>query len=194
MQPDGTVLSRLTPLPRGRWLRAQNFEIVTINAPQPGWWRIVGPKPERVQVIGEIGIEVEGLDSPVVPSEDSSVFIRLYDRGELIRDRAFLDLLDIRAWAVVDGERMPLPLDAIDDGYEAFFVNLRDGAHQFELDVIAPTFTRVVTRPFVVSNPLRVEIREDHRAHRGARAQAAADSHPATWYAYARRHLAYPAG
>ncbi len=161
VQPDGTVLSRLTPLPRGRWLRAQLFEIVTIDAPQPGWWRIVGTQPERLQVIGEIGIEVEGLDSPVVPSEDSSVAIRLYDRGELIRDRAFLDLLDIRAWAVVDGERMPLPLDVLDDGYEAFFVNLRDGAHQFEVDVIAPTFARVVTRPFVVSNPLRVEIRED---------------------------------
>ncbi len=168
VQPDGATLSRLTPLPRGRWLRAQQFEIVTIDAPQPGWWQVVGPKPERIQVIGEIGVEVEGLDSPVVPSEDSSVRIRLYDNGELIRDRAFLDLLDIRAWAVVDGERMPLPLDVLDDGYEAFFVNLRDGAHQFEIDVVGPTFARVVTRPFVVSNPLRVEIREDHNGAVGA--------------------------
>ncbi len=182
-QPGGARIGRLTPLPGGRWLRAQQFEVATIEAPQPGWWRVVGPTPDRVQVYGEIGVQVDGLDSPLVPSEDSSVHITLYDNGRQIRDPAFLGLLDVRAWAIVDGERMPLPIDPTDGGFEAFFVNLHDGAHQFEVDVIAPTFSRVVSKPFVVSNPLRVEIRE--HADGGAAAWLHF-SHPEVDYATVR--------
>ncbi len=182
-QPGGKRLGRLTPLPGGRWLRAQQFEVATIEDPQPGWWRVVGPAPDRVQVYGEIGVRVDGLDSPLVPSEDSSVHITLYDNGSQIRDRAFLGLLDVRAWAIVDGERMPLPVDPADGGFEAFFVNLRDGAHQFEVDVIAPTFSRVISKPFVVSNPLRVEIRENAE---GGVAAWLHFSHPQVDYATVR--------
>ena len=82
----------------------------------------------------------------------------MYSQGDQIKQTDFLGLLDVRAWVVTQSERRPLPVDRLDTEFVAFFVNLEDGAHDLEVQVVAPTFVRNVTVPFVVSNPLHVDL------------------------------------
>jgi hypothetical protein len=183
LAPNGVEFSRLTSLPNGRWLLAQNFEIVTLDEPQPGWWQIIGATPDRLSVFGELDIRIEGVASTVVPTDDSRVEIRLFSQGLQISDADFLDLLDIRAWVVTQGERRPLPVDRQDSEFTAFFVNLDNGAHDLEVQVVAPTFVRSVTVPFVVNNPLRVDIMQQPGEEAIAWVQF---SHPEVDYASVR--------
>ena len=64
--PGGRTLDRFTPLENGRWVEARNFEMVSIQEPQPGWW-VATADPLQVAFAGELDILVEGLESPVVP-------------------------------------------------------------------------------------------------------------------------------
>ena len=166
LQPDGTVINRLTPLTSGQWVRAQNFELVSLQQPQSGWWRVVGIDPAQLQVIGEIDIRVDGLNLPVIPSEESHALVRLYSQGKLVNNDDFLDLLDVQVWlntqqhGVKSASRGLLPIERTEDGFKAYFVSLGDGAHELEVVVNAPTFKRKLVLPFVAVNPLKVEVEQ----------------------------------
>ncbi|MEM9622984.1 MAG: vWA domain-containing protein, partial [Pseudomonadota bacterium] len=159
LQPDGERLDRLTPLDSGRWVLAQNFEMVTVREPQVGWWQVEGVTPKRLTVLGDIEIRVDGLATPVVPTEESHAVIRLFSQGQLIEDAGFLDLLDVRVWLKDERQTVPLPVDRSNEAFQAFFVNLGDGAYELEVEVAAPTFRRHKTVPFVAANPLRVDFK-----------------------------------
>ncbi len=160
VRPNGTVLNRTTPLPAGRWLLAADYEIATIEAPEPGWWQLSGLTPERVSMVTDLDIQIEGVTSPVLPSEETSGLVRLYSDGRLVQDEAFLGLVDLRVWLVEDNHRVPLPVERNGPLFEAFFVNIDDGAYHFEVQVVGPTFAQVRRVPFVAQNPLRVEVRQ----------------------------------
>ena len=158
--PDRQVLSRDTAVPDGRWLLARDFEMVTINQPQAGWWQIHGTAAHDIGIFGDVAIRVSGLDAPVIPTQESHATIQLFDAGELVQHQGFLDLLDVRAWIVDAKGRKPLPVEREADQFHAFFVSLQDGSFDLQVEVRAPTFTRQSTVPFVVTNPLRVDIKQ----------------------------------
>ena len=158
--PDGQTLTRASALASGRWLLAQDFEMLRIDRPQPGWWQLRGVPADRVDIIGEVEIRVSGLDGALIPNEDSHGFIQLFSQGEPIQDEGFLSLIDVRAWLHMDDDRLPLPVEKQSGGYGAYFVNLKDGHHRLEVQVAAPTFRHQLEVPFVVANPLRVEIKQ----------------------------------
>ena len=158
--PNGEEYVRSSPLRgKGRWRVSRGYEMVSINNPQPGWWQTQGPKPQHIAHIGELNIQVQGLTSPVIPSDESSVVIKLFSNGQVVQNSAFLDLLKVRAWRVTDGEKVPLPVERNALVYEAFFVNLPDGAHDLQVDVQAPTFAHQVVTPFIAANPLTANLR-----------------------------------
>ncbi len=159
VQPDGARLDRVAPLPAGRWVLAQDFEMVTIQEPQVGWWQVEGVKPERLTVMGELEIRVDGIQTPVIPTEESHALIRLFSEGQLVDDPGFLNLLNVRVWLSDEHRKVPLPVDVIDGGYQAFFVNLGDGAYELEVEVLAPTFRRYTRVSFVAANPLQVDFK-----------------------------------
>ncbi|MEM7097005.1 MAG: vWA domain-containing protein [Pseudomonadota bacterium] len=158
--PDGMKLSRNTAIPDGRWLLAQDFEMISINNPKAGWWKTHGLKPDQLAVFGDLEIRVTGLAAPVIPTEESHAVIQVFDRGELITHSGFLDLLDVRAWISSEKGRKPLPLERVGEQFKAYFVSLQDGSFEFDVDIRAPTFSRQTSIPFVVSNPLRVDIHQ----------------------------------
>ena len=158
-QPNGDALNRMTPLPDGRWLLGEGFEIATVQKPDPGWWQVTGDKPLRMGVFGDLQIKVDGLTSPVVPSAETSALIRLYSWGDQVVSPAFLDLLEVRATLIQGGSRSVLPVDREQDAYRAYLINLDDGAYELETEVLGPTFHNKVLLPFQASNPLRVDIK-----------------------------------
>lgn len=156
--PQGKTLNRLSSLPAGRWLMAQDFEIVTIERPQAGWWQIEGPRPARLAVYGELDIVVRGLQNPVVPTDETTAQIEIFSKGVKVDNLDFLALLQVQAWVQSEQDRQLVPISLEGDGFQVRFVHLRDGAHELDVRVIAPTFSRRLQVPFVVANPLRVEV------------------------------------
>lgn len=156
--PQGKTLNRLSSLPAGRWLMAQDFEIVTIERPQAGWWQIEGPRPARLAVYGELDIVVRGLQNPVVPADETTAHIEIFSQGVKVDNLDFLGLLQVQAWVQNERDRQLVPVSLEGDGFQVRFVHLRDGAHDLDVRVIAPTFSRRLQVPFVVANPLRVEV------------------------------------
>ncbi|NKB97558.1 MAG: hypothetical protein GKR90_03520 [Pseudomonadales bacterium] len=156
--PSGETFSRMKPLATGRWLLAHDYEMATIENPEPGWWEATG-ETHKVGVWSELEFLVEGLVSPVVPTDETSASLRLFSEGEELRSAAFLDLLDVRAWLVKGGDKQALPVDRDGSSYEIYCVHLEDGPHELEIGVIGPTFAQSTVKPFVVRNPLRADIR-----------------------------------
>ena len=155
--PNGAIYHRKTPLPDGRWLLAQDYEMVTINDPEPGWWEASG-NALKVGVWSELDFVVSGLTSPVVPTDETSAYIEIFSDGTRVESAAFLDLLDVRAWLVSGGDKDPLPVERDQTGFRAYFVHLDDGAFELEVGVIGPTFAERTVVPFVAKNPLRVDV------------------------------------
>ncbi len=156
--PQGKTLDRLSSLPAGRWLMARDFEVVTIERPQPGWWQVEGPRPARLAVYGELDIVVSGLQSPVVPADETTAHIEIFSQGVKVENLDFLGLLQVQAWVQNERDRQLVPVSLEGNGFQVRFVHLRDGAHDLDVRVIAPTFSRRLQVPFVVSNPLGVEV------------------------------------
>ena len=157
--PDGKTLSRYASLEQGRWLLAEHFEIATLNQPATGWWRIAGVPAARVALISDLQIKVRGLDHTVIPTQESSAVVELYSHGQQVLDQTFLDLLDVRVWLNSAGERQALPVDAEAGHFRAYFVNIEDGAHELEVELVGPTFAQQAVRPFTARNPLTLEVR-----------------------------------
>ena len=161
IRPDGGRLSRDNHIENGRWVVGNSFEMVTLDSPAPGWWQATSVTPTALGVISDLNIVVEGLESPVVPSDESAARVILLNAGNVIESSGFLDLLDVRAYLVNNGVRQPLPVDRDGDGYNAYFVHLKDGAFEFEVEVVGPTFSQKRVVPFHAQNPLRIDVRAD---------------------------------
>jgi hypothetical protein len=158
VQPDGKALDGMTPIADGRWLIGRDFVMASIRDPQVGWWQVQGMAPDRIGVFADLAVRVDGTAGGVVPTDESAATISLFSRGQLVDDLEFLDLLDVRAWVLKSGDRVPLPIERKQFAFAAFFVNLEDGPQHLEVQVTGPTFQRRVRVPFVVHNPLQVEI------------------------------------
>lgn len=181
--PQGKSLNRRTPIPDGRWLVAEGFEMVTLNNPAPGWWQLGDAQPEHVGVYGDLNIKVSGLHSPVVPSEETSALVAFYSWGQRVDTPALLELLDVRATLIHGNKREPMPVEEEGSGYRVQLMNLDDGAYELEVAALAPTFQYQVTVPFEVNNPLRVEVRANEQ---GGAAAFLSFSHPAVDYVTVR--------
>jgi len=178
--PDGQTYSRNVALTGGRWLIDQNFEMLTLEDPIPGWWTLQGKVPDQLAVFGELEVRIEGVDATVVPTDESRATITLFDGGQLISLPSFLDLLEIRAWVHSGADRSPLPVERVGTQYLAHFVTLDDGFHELEVEIVAPTFKRRFFRPFTVANPMLVDILADESGQATAWFQF---SHPKVDYA-----------
>jgi hypothetical protein len=178
--PDGKTYSRNVALAGGRWLIDQNFEMLTIEDPIPGWWTLQGKVPDQLAVFGELEVKIDGVAATVVPTDESKATISLFDGGQLISLPSFLDLLEVRAWVHSGTDRSPLPVERVEAQYIAHFVTLDDGFHELEVEIVAPTFKRRFLVPFTVANPMLVDILADENGQATAWFQF---SHPKVDYA-----------
>lgn len=156
--PSGDLLGQAEPLPNGRWLVAKAYAMVTIEDPEPGWW-VAQARPLKVGIWSQLSLRVEGLVSPVVPTEDTSATLKLFSGGQAVRAGEFLDRLEVRAWLIRGDSKEPLPVDRAEASFDIELADLDDGSYELEVGVLGPAFTQAATVPFVVRNPLRVDVR-----------------------------------
>jgi hypothetical protein len=64
----------------------------------------------------------------------------------------------VRAWLIQGDSKAPLPVERAEDSFEVVFADLDDGLYELKLSVMGPAFTQAAKVPFVVRNPLRVDV------------------------------------
>jgi hypothetical protein len=143
-----------------RWFQHQRFQLITVEQPGAGEWRIAAPGSiARVNVISHLTVNLDGPPTSLEAGHSPELGIRLMDSSEVIRDPDLLGLVNITArvsrgnserWDIqvptaqvpASGEyRIALPMLAAAGRYE-IVVNVDGGSFQREqvlvTDVFAP--------------------------------------------------------
>lgn len=106
VQPDGSLLSSRNPLPDNvRWEVEQAYDLVTINTPVAGRWRIdAAPDPDnRVMVVTNLRLEVDPLPNHILRERLVPVVARLLRDGGVVTEPPFLDLVSFQVAAGREG-------------------------------------------------------------------------------------------
>ena len=96
--PDEVVI-QADKLPEDvRWLRTEEYDLITVEQPYEGEWQIVAAiEPEsRVTVVSNLALRVKELPSNVFRGNAEPLSFVLQGDGKPIADRTFLNLLESR--------------------------------------------------------------------------------------------------
>lgn len=79
------------------WFSDHRYDLITVTNPPPGTWQIkaaVDPD-NRVTVVTDLKMVVEGLPENIVVGEGTVMKMHLSERGRVLKDPLFLKLMDI---------------------------------------------------------------------------------------------------
>ncbi len=111
--PDGARFDTDNPSSRVSWFEGHGFFLVTVTDPEPGTWRVRAPAAiARVNVLSNLSLLVEGLDTSMPAGHQPEIGISLRDSQATVTDA---DLLLVLGISVVisrdDGERWTVEPD-----------------------------------------------------------------------------------
>ncbi|MBU2885945.1 VWA domain-containing protein [Gilvimarinus agarilyticus] len=104
------------------WYGADSYDLITVHNPKTGQWQVVADETpqNRVTVVSDLELRVAELPNNVIAGNELPVEFGLYEKGEVITDPDFLNLLTARAEITPVGEpgrwQLPLPTDPIPAG------------------------------------------------------------------------------
>lgn len=141
-----------------RWFQHKRFQLITVEQPGAGEWRIAAPRSiARVNIISHLSVSLDGPPTSLEAGHSPELGIRLMDSAEVIRDPDLLGLININArvsranteqWEIQvptaqvpdSGEyRIALPMLA-DAGRYEIVVNVDGGSFQREQVLVTDVF------------------------------------------------------
>jgi len=144
-----------TDIPAGvAWYRDEGYDLITISSPTKGDWSLDAEldPDNRVMIVTALKLETSEIPAHLVVGERISASANLTNKGQLVRRKAFLKLLDVRADAMTTAGTDPLGLnDAGQEGDEKAgdgrYTMLYQESRPFEevellFSVESPTFMR----------------------------------------------------
>ncbi len=160
IRPDEVSLEREDTPPNTSWYHNDRFELITVQDPIDGEWRIVAPGSiSRVNVISHLSLELDRLPTTMPVGHSPEFGLRLADSGQVLTDPDLLAVLTVtaqvfrsdgRQWEITMGGaeadaggefRMELPMLAEAGRYEVV-VHVDGRSFQREVsfltDVIEP--------------------------------------------------------
>lgn len=150
VRPDDKVVN-LSEFPDNvRWAREAGYDLVTVNEPLAGEWRINGELGEgsRVTVVSDLRMVVNPLPPSFTAEEPLKLRVGFFEEGEKITNPDFLGVIEVSlsitsedgrsGTKVLSGERPP------EDGTYRDTVSRLPAAGLYTLDVVADgqTFSR----------------------------------------------------
>ncbi|MGD8429299.1 MAG: vWA domain-containing protein [Ectothiorhodospiraceae bacterium] len=96
--PKGARMSADTHPDKVRWHGENNYDLITVEDPAPGDWRLIGPEDpdNRVMIVTDLRLETSSLPNNMVLGEHLPFTVRMTEGDHIITRSAFLDLLDVR--------------------------------------------------------------------------------------------------
>jgi uncharacterized protein (TIGR03503 family) len=170
--PDSPAISAQKP--RGsRWRSDQGYDLITVNNPQAGTWRIDAEMDpdNRLMVVTDLKLEVGGVPAYSSPRDIHKLSAELFNRDRKIKKNSFLRFVDFELTHIdVDGNEKKYPLTHSsvrqDKGQYLYQLEqtLAEGAHSFIVSADSRTFNRSKRFDMQVQWPVEVKIEPQQQA------------------------------
>jgi uncharacterized protein (TIGR03503 family) len=170
--PDSPAIS-LQKTRGARWRSGQGYDLITVNKPASGTWRIdaVLDPDNRLMVVTDLKLQVSGIPAYSTPREAFRIAAELYNQGKKIRKNSFLRFVDFDlAHIDVDGDEFRYELahtsERKDKGQYLFQMEqtLAEGMHSFVVSADTTTFNRSKRFDMQVQWPVEVKIEPQQAA------------------------------
>jgi len=172
--PGELELSHVNVPGNVNWLHENNYDLVTVQNPEPGQWRIVAKTDpdNQIMIVTDLKLEINEIANLVSQDEALDIDVHLTDRGQLIIRPNFLKMLEItlrqkmpdglsKEWEFIPAQGKP-----------GFFHNqlnetLVSGKHELVISVDGKTFKREIKRTIeVIDTLIKVAKNIDKKNHR----------------------------
>jgi len=173
--PDQRVIESATQDGAIRWFSTDGYDLITVQAPQAGDWRIdanVDPD-NRVMVVSNLKLKVSDVPNNLLAGEAIDYQVSLVEDGEVITKPDFLNLVSAKLVQSKQGatSRMAMFFDSGSHQFKQnFFTDSFEGVLNLTLEVKSPTFERTRNHAVnVYGSPLvhELEISNDEsQAHK----------------------------
>ena len=160
------------------WYKDQGYDLITVGSPTRGEWSLradVDPD-NRVMIVTDLKLETSEVPAHLATGEAVMLSANLSNKGKVVRRKAFLRLLDVRADAITRDGTDPLGLndkgqhgdEKAGDGRYSVQYTEKKAFDEVELlfSVESPTFMREKRYHLAVHEPavLRIEGKGDKAA------------------------------
>jgi len=146
------------------WHREKKYDIVTVNKPMEGEWRLIAPADpgNEVFITTSLQMAVEDMPKEIVAGSDTRIRMVLTDKGKLLKNSNLLST--IMATVEITNKRgdkdmIPMELDMITGGY--FFVDigreLKAGPYELVVKAAGNTFERTEALSFYVKPKPKID-------------------------------------
>lgn len=180
--PDGATISQGEKSDKVRWLNEANFDLITIDNPVPGQWRINAEldPDNRVMVVTDMQLRTSDLPNNVLVGEQFEFEATLTEKGEVITRPAFLDLVDgnLSRQQVEHHEDLAMQRKADEAIYRATLgTGFEAGRNDVIVTMRSATFERQRRQSInVIASPISVEASQLEQESRSHRIEVQADS------------------
>jgi Mg-chelatase subunit ChlD len=162
--PTKQTLKSTTQDKNIRWFASKDYDLITINQPQSGEWRIdaaIDPD-NRVLVVSKLGLSIDPLPNNVLVNEEIRYAVQLLEDGKAITRPDFLNLVEAKLETRYKGNRNVTPLlkDSSEGRFQqVFYAGNEGGVLEIKLVVKSPTFERSRTHAInIYGNPVQTDL------------------------------------
>ena len=155
--PDGSTLGQANASATVRWHHEQHYELVTIDHPAPGGWRIdahVDPD-NRALIVTDLSLKVTQSGGKIVAGQTVDYAIMLSDHDQPIARPELLDQVKVDA-SLTGGRSASLAMAVVPGKQKGTWraipgQALAEGQYDVKVTATAPTFTREYRHSLTVS-------------------------------------------
>lgn len=172
--PDAAPFGQVDAPRYAHWDHETGYDLVTIESPSTGQWRLVGHQDpdNRVMIVSNLKLKTSQLPNRLIAGERVPFLAQLTEGEQTITRKDFLHLIRFSVEQQVKGDEQPIeqwqPADNGEDGdvhagdgvYTTFLDNALEhsGAYDFVTRVDGSTFQREDRqRVQIVANPLEID-------------------------------------
>ena len=156
--PDGSTLGQANASATVRWHHEQHYELVTIDHPAPGGWRIdahVDPD-NRALIVTDLSLKVTQSGGKIVAGQTVDYAVMLSDHDQPIARPELLDQVKVDA-SLTGGRSASLAMAVVPGKQKGTWraipgQALAEGQYDVKVTATAPTFTREYRHSLTVSS------------------------------------------
>jgi len=164
ISPSDKTFDSSTADPSIRWFATDGYDLITVEKPQTGNWKIdakVDPD-NRVMVVSKLGLSINALPNNLLAGEAIDYQLQLLEEGKPIKNKDFLSLVDAILEQDKNGQKSKLAMfyDSANQTFkQSFFTDSFEGELKLTLKVTSPTFERVRSHAInIYGSPIDAEI------------------------------------